>query len=393
MRHRRRPTRLLPTVARPGRRRPARRRSLLIVPLALFLVASLTSCSPPPTLTVTALVPNLDHPWDISFAPGDVMFYTERVGRIDARVGGVHRVLATPSDVLVASEAGMMGVAVDPNFATNRRLFTCFASTISGGNDIRVVRWTVNAGVTALANRTDILTGIPVNNSGQTGRHAGCRTRFGPDGFLWVTTGDAATNTNPQSPTSLGGKVLRIDGNGAGAPGNAGGAFRSEIYTYGHRNPQGVTWRPTDGQAFSIEHGTDCDDEINKLVRGANYGWDPVPPGGGTTYDESRPMTDFTKFPNAKPAVWSSGCPTIAPSGGTFLSGTQWKAWNNGLAMAVLKGSQLHVVSFFNNDTKTLEWTDITNRGRLRVAVEGPDGNLYVAQDANPGAILKVVPS
>ena len=168
---------------------------------------------------------------DISFAPGDVMFYTERVGRIDARVGGVHRVLATPADVLVVSEAGMMGVAVDPNFATNRRIFTCFASTISGGNDIRVVRWTVNAGVTALANRTDILTGIPVNSTGETGRHAGCRTRFGPDGYLWVTTGDAATNTTPQDKQGLGGKVLRITTDGTGAPGNPGGALRPEIYT------------------------------------------------------------------------------------------------------------------------------------------------------------------
>jgi aldose sugar dehydrogenase len=248
------------------------------------------------------------------------------------------------------------------------------------------VRWQVNAARSALGGRADILTGIPANS---TGRHSGCRIRFGPDGVLWVGTGDAAMGTNPQSPTSLGGKVLRITTTGAAAPGNAGAPFRPEIYTYGHRNVQGLAFA-ANGTAYSIEHGPNRDDEVNRLVRGGNYGWDPVP-----GYNESVPMTDRTKFPNARVALWSSGTPTIAPSGGTILSGSRWSGWNGALAMAVLKGQQLRVLGFTANGLALeAQWTAITNRGRLRSAVQGPNGRLYIATDGGggAGAVLRVIP-
>jgi glucose/arabinose dehydrogenase len=175
--------------------------------------------------------------------------------------------------------------------------------------------------------------------------------------------------------------------------GNATAPFDPRIYTYGHRNVQGIAFSPG-GKAYSIEHGTGRDDEVNLLVARANYGWDPVPPGGGGGYDESQPMTDLTKFPNARTAVWSSGDPTIAPSGGTFLKGDKWGGWAGTLAMAVLKDQQLRVLAFDRTGTAVdQQWTRITDRGRLRVAVQGPDGNLYLAVDADPGLILKVTPT
>jgi aldose sugar dehydrogenase len=353
------------------------------------LVAGTASCGPPPPLAVTSVLGGLANPWDIAFTPEGTMLFTERSGNIDALAGGARRVLTRPADVFVQGEAGMMGLAVDPGFATNRRIYTCFA-TQSGGvpRDARIVRWTVDAGYTALSGRTDILTGLPLNS---TGRHSGCRLRFGPDRYLYATTGDTATNTVPQSLQSLGGKVLRITTDGVAAPGNPALGGRPEIYTYGHRNPQGISWRPSDGVAFVIEHGTSRDDEINRLVPGGNYGWDPRPAGGGTLYDESRPMTDLGRYPNAIPAVWSSGSPTIAPSGGTFLSGDQWAGWDGALAVAVLKASRLQV--FTSLDPGATQSTNVvTDRGRLRVAVQGPDGNLYLATDANPGSILRVTP-
>ena len=353
-----------------------------------------TTTTPPagaPSLVVTPYITGLATPWDIAFAPDGTMLFTERVGRIDAWIGGAKRVLATPSDVTPMSESGMMGLAVDPAFATNRRIYTCFISNAGGPTDIRIARWVVDPTWTSLGSRTDILTGFPVNQNGEMGRHGGCRLRFGPDTNLWVTVGDSATGSVPQDPHSLGGKVLRITTNGAGAAGNPGGALLPQIYTYGHRNPQGVAFRPSDGQAFSVEHGTGCDDEVNVLRSGANYGWDPGSTGSG--YDESTSMTDLVRFPSATPAVWSSGCPTIAPSGATFLSGSQWGSWDGSLAVAVLKGSQLRIMKFspttnaFLGDTVT-----VTDKGRLRVAVLGPDGDLFIAQDANPGSILRVHP-
>jgi glucose/arabinose dehydrogenase len=366
--------------------RVVRRGGVALLAVAALLATGAASCRPQPTITVGVVMTGLDHPWDMAFA-GDDMYFTERVGRIDLWTARQRRVLATPADVVAIGEGGMMGIAVDPAFASNRRIYTCFLSDASGQLDVRVVRWQVNAAKTGLTGRTDILTGIPANS---TGRHSGCRIRFGPDRMLWVGTGDAAMGTNPQSPTSLGGKVLRITTSGAGAPGNAGAPFRPEIYTYGHRNVQGLAFA-ADGTAYSIEHGSTRDDEVNRLVRGGNYGWDPVP-----GYNESVPMTDRTKFPNARVALWSSGAPTIAPSGGTILSGSQWAGWNGALATAVLKGQQLRVFGF-TPDGLALEtqWTAVTNRGRLRSAVQGTNGRLYVATDAGgtAGAILRVVPA
>jgi glucose/arabinose dehydrogenase len=358
-----------------------------------FVASSCVVVSIPASLTVTTEVGGLNRPWDIAFTPDGTMLFTQKFGPVNAWVGGTVRTLAQPADVRVLGEGGMLGMAVDPAFATNRRIYTCFLSNISGSLDVRVVRWAVNADYTALTDRADIVTGMPVNPV-QTGRHSGCRPRFGPDGNLWIATGDSAQGTVPQDPNSLGGKVLRVTTDGAGAPGNPGAPLRPEIYTYGHRNVQGLGFRPTDGKPYSVEHGTGCDDEVNVLEAGRNYGWDPVP-----GYNEATPMTDLTKFPDAKVAVWSSGCPTIAPSGAGFLSGSTWLAWSGSLAIAVLKGTQLRIMRFKADGSLYQQWTRITDHGRLRVAVQGPDGNLYLATDVGfvngvaSGRILKVVPS
>jgi aldose sugar dehydrogenase len=376
------------------KRRPRRRTALLAVPLAMAMVMGTTACQPPSNLAVSTVIGGLSQPWDMAFAPDGTMLFTEKPGNINALISGSKVVMGVPTDVTVASEGGMMGIAVDPNFTTNRRIYTCYLALNSGVYDVRIVRWVVNATYTALSGKTPIVTGLPVNPGAQRGRHSGCRTRFGPDGNLWIATGDAAVGTNPQNRQSLGGKILRVDTDGNGVPGNPGvddpsSGFLPQIYNYGHRNVQGLAFHPLTGDAYSIEHGTDCDDEVNRLVAGGNYGWDPVP-----GYNEATPMTDFAKFPAAIGAVWSSGCPTIAPSGGTFLTGPQWAGWQNNLAVAVLKDMHLHVFVLnggFNSVFR--EFEVITNQGRLRSAVEGPDGNLYLAQDASPGAILKVVPT
>lgn len=376
---------------RPLRTKPVRRLVGLALGLVVVVGASV-ACAPPSTLTVTPVVTGLANPWDVAWTPDGTMLFTQRPGPVNALVGGTVRQLASPSDVRLFGEGGMMGIAVDPLFATNRYVYTCFHSSLSTPATTRVVRWTVNAGFTALTNRTDLITNIPVASS----IHFGCRTRFGPDGNLWITTGDGSIGTAPQDPQSLAGKVLRIDRNGNGAPGNPGGAFLPQIYTYGHRNPQGIAFRASDGKAYSIEHGTGCDDEVNLLQAGGNYGWDPKV-GSNPAYNQNVPMTDKVRHPAAIDAIWRSGCPTIAPSGGVFLSGSQWKGWDGALAMAVLKGRQLKVFQFNASGTwdPPSQWTYYQETyGRLRAAAQGPDGDLYLVTDDNPsGQILRVHPS
>lgn len=345
-----------------------------------------------PNLTVSTVLGGLDHPWEVAFLPDGTMLVTERAGRIDAVVGGAKRVLAAPADVSPSSEGGMLGLAVDPSFATNRRIYACFESNLSGALDERVVRFTVSADLTSLTNRADIVTGIPLNNTGNPGRHSGCRLRFGPDNALWITTGDGVRSDTAQNPASLGGKILRVNSDGAPAAGNPGGALDPRVYTLGHRNVQGLSFRPSDGRAFSIEQGTNCDDEVNLPAPGANFGWNP---GAAGFYNEFAPMTDTASVPGAVSAIWSSGCPTIATSGGTFISGSQWGAWDGALVLASLAGTQLRVVQFTAGATPTFaqQWTAVTDQGRLRTATQGPDGNLYLLTDANPGSILKLTPT
>lgn len=198
--------------------------------------------------------------------------------------------LAAPAHVVRIAESGMLGLAVDPAFAANRYVYTCMSSNRSGTPDNRMVRWTLNTALTGVTARLDIVTGIPLNAT--SGIHSGCRPRFGPDGNLWIGTGDAANGPLAQSPSSLGGKVLRVTRDGFAPPGNLGPPFNPRVYNYGHRNVQGLAFR-ADGVGFTTEHGPDFDDELNVIVKG-NYGWDPVP-----SYNQSVPMTDTAKFPNA----------------------------------------------------------------------------------------------
>jgi glucose/arabinose dehydrogenase len=260
-----------------------------------------------------------------------------------------------------------------------------------------VARFNVNFDASpfvSLSNWVPIVTGLP-----HAGIHNGCRVRFQPGtGALFVSTGDGTTATGPQSTTVLGGKILRIDQNGAPWPGNASG---QRWYTRGHRNPQGLAFRPGSNEPYSIEHGPDVDDEVNKLVNGANGGWNPNNGSGG--YDQSKPMTDPALDPgNTMTPVWQSGGVTVAPSGGTFLSGAQWKNWDGALVVACLDGSpdvgQRILVMHLNAGGTGLTATPVTAlaRGvRLRAAVQGPDGALYVVTDGNnaTGAIWRVTPT
>ncbi|MGE0795932.1 MAG: PQQ-dependent sugar dehydrogenase, partial [Acidimicrobiia bacterium] len=337
-----------------------------------------------PALSVGTVVGGLTIPWDVAFTPDATMLLTERGGRFSAVVDGMRRTLAQPSTTFVSGEGGMMGLAVDPDFAVNRLVRICTAYESGGVKDVRVQTWLVDLAYTSAALVDDgLVTGIPLTS----GRHSGCRLLNGPDGHLWIGTGDAATGTNPQNLGSLGGKVLRVDRfTGEAAPGNLQGL----VYSYGHRNVQGLALRPG-GDVFSVEHGPDRDDEVN-LLRAGNYGWNPVP----GSYNESVPMTDLAEFPDAIPAVWSSGAPpAIAPSGATFLEGQQWQGWNGQLVVATLRGQHLRLLFLDAAGKAVGDHRFLTGHGRLRDVTLGPDGALYVTTSNGGGAdvVLRVAPT
>ena len=336
---------------------------------------------------VSEHVTGLSIPWDLTFTPDETMLFTQRSGALKARLtdGTVQTVTADMSDFRASGEGGLMGIVVDPSFGSNRRFYTC--QTHMSPREVQVIAWTINADYTEATRVDDPL----VDGIAGGGRHSGCRLRFGQSGYLWIATGDSAVGTNPQDLNSLGGKVLRVNAStGAGAPSNP---FTSSprVYTYGHRNVQGLALRPGPCRMWSVEHGSTRDDEINLLTSGGNYGWDPVP-----GYNESVPMTDLTKYPNAVEAKWSSGSPTLATSGGIFLEGSHWGEWEGRLAVASLKNSTLRVFEFAQDGTLLSEVVvpelDGTY-GRLRTPMMGPDGALFVTtSNGSNDSILRVVP-
>lgn len=380
---------------------------------------------PPPGSPVLAqelVLSGLDTPWDIAFTPdGGTLVFTEKRSGVLSRIDEngakqvidsipVHALSATGSEGVEPQhaghvEAGLLGVAVHPDFGTNHWIYLCFTTD----TDVRVQRYVLDATdwVGIDATNQPAVTGIPLGEI-----HHGCRVRFQPGTTnLFVTTGDATIPTGPQSGASLGGKVLRVDQNLQPVPGNPGigvPGYDGRIYTGGHRNVQGLAFAP-DGAPYTTEHGPDRNDEVDRLVAGGNGGWDPNNNG---TYYQFVPMTDLVKFPAAMRPMWRSGdAGTLAPSGADFLVGPQWGSWDGALAVAFLKGRQLMIMLRNPDGTVHSTWSELqiapvqingqTRYPRLRAATLGPDGSLYVATDAPvealadnfPGEIWKITPT
>jgi aldose sugar dehydrogenase len=210
---------------------------------------------------------------------------------------------------------------------------------------------------------------------------------------LWIGTGDGNIGTNPQNTNALNGKVLRVNPDGSPAAGNPVG---NEVYTYGHRNVQGIAFNGS--QTYSVEHGSAVDDEVNILTAGGNAGWNPVGEGGFWPgydgHDTDPPMTDFNAYPDAMNPPWHSGQPTVAPSGATFVTGAQWGSWDGALVVAFLKDSQARVMVLDGSGGIATSSPFLSGHGRLRTAVQGPDGALYFSTDNGGGGdeIIRVAP-
>jgi aldose sugar dehydrogenase len=355
-----------------------------------------------PALQVDVLADGLDHPWDVARAPDGTLVLDERGGGLTAVLpdGTVRQLEADFDDLFADGETGLMGLVLDPDFAGNRRLYTCQGvedGAADGGPAIAVIAWTVDPRWTAATRVADPLLGeIPVNE--RSGRHGGCRLRFDPSGALLVGTGDNAVGSNSQDLGTLAGKVLRIDPvSGGPAAGNpfldSDDPLTRLVLSYGHRNVQGIAVQPGTGEVYTAEQGTRRDDEVNRSVAGGNYGYDP---DGGGSYDESVPMTDLD-LPGAVPAVWSSGEPTIATSGITFLAGSDWGGYEGLLLVGVQKDTGVLALRLDDGGrlVEQFRLPELEDRyGRIRTPQAGEGGVLYVTTDNGGGRdqLLRVTP-
>jgi len=346
-------------------------RPALLLLLSLFLLG--TSVSRP--FTVEVVVSHLEIPWALDFAPDGRLFFTERPGRIQVLDPGASQPrLVGRLAVAHEGEGGLLGVALDRDFSRNGRLYAYY--TYRKGERLwnRVVRL-IGEGGRILTEETviDRIPGAPIHNGG--------RIKVGPDGHLYVTTGDAANPPLAQDLTSLAGKILRINPDGS-IPGDNPFAG-SPVYSLGHRNPQGLAWHPSSQALFVTEHGPIGHDEVNLVQPGKNYGWPHVAGSGGG--------------PRFLDPILESGQGTWAPSGAAIYRGD--------LFFAALRGQHLHRIVL-----SPPEFTRISSEerlfpsvyGRLRDVVVGPDGLLYLATNNRDGRgspapdddkILRLVPA
>lgn len=343
-----------------------------------------------PTLDVRVVVDDLDHPWDVQEAPKGRLIVSERDrARISViRKGKRRTLLDLSSRTWVEDESGLMSLAVDRK---RRMVWSCYATNVPGGHDVRVIRLKLDKKWKRVKGTRTLISGFPTSS----GRHAGCRVMLDrASRALFIGTGDGAIGTTPQDLDSLGGKVLRIHRDtGAALPDNPWASAttnRRFVWTYGHRNVQGLAQRG-DGSVWSVEHGPSEDDEVNRLVRGGNYGWNPVP-----GYESSVPMTDHDLPGDQVDAQYTTGSPTRAISGAAWVRGSRWGDFDGALAVAALKDEELLFLRFdAAGGFGSLEVPDeLTQFGRLRSVTAARNGDLLVTTDNGDGddVVLRVSP-
>lgn len=322
---------------------------------------------------VETVIGNLEVPWSIVWAPDGRMFFTERPGRVRVYEKGQLRaapVFVVP-DVEPSGESGLMSLALHPQFVTNHFLYLAYAYK-GAGQEVRVVRYRETP--TGLVDPKVIIEKIPAAQF-----HAGCRIAFGPDDRLYVTTGDATERSLAQMLGSLAGKTLRLNDDGTVPLDNpfvAQKGARPEIWSYGHRNAQGMAWQPESNLMFQTEHGPSGfdgpggGDEVNIVERGKNYGW-PLIHHRQTKEGLEPPLLEYT--------------PACAPGSAMFYRASAFPQFHNNFFFGCLHGERLIRVVLDGRRVVSQEDLLTKKYGRIREVAQGPDGAIYFSTSNRDG--------
>ncbi|SIS63547.1 PQQ-dependent sugar dehydrogenase [Chryseobacterium gambrini] len=326
----------------------------------------------------------LASPWGITALPDGRLLITEKAGtmRIVSSTGTLSNAITGLPSVNSGGQGGLLGVCVDPQFISNRMVYWVFSENVSGGNITSVAKGRLSNSETTIENPTVIYRANPSANVGNL--HYGGRIVFDNTGNLFVSTGersDLSTRPLAQSVTAALGKILRITTSGQPAPGNPSfsqsGAL-PELYSIGHRNPQGIAIHPVTGELWQSEHGPRGGDEINRVLGGKNYGWPTITYGieySGVTIGAGIQQQAGMEQPVY---YWD---PVISPSGITFYKGNTIPEWQNNLFVASLSGMHIARLVMENNKVIGEERLLSSENQRFRDITQGTDSNLYAVTD------------
>lgn len=350
--------------------------ALVITIITLLSACSVQSAQTPsnaspgvqgsPVPQISDFVTGLESPWSMAFAPDGRVFITERAGNVRVVTDG--RLNEQPwmtLNVAAVGEAGLLGIALDPDFATNNFVYVAYTYRDSEGNlKNRLVRLRDEPG-----EKRGVMDMVLLEDINAGSNHDGGRVKFGPDGKIYWTMGDAGDADTAQDVSSLNGKILRINPDGTIPEDNPFPG--SPVYSYGHRNPQGLAWQPGTDRLYATEHGSSATDEVNFIEAGNNYGW-PVIRG------------DETRVNMISPVI-HSGNVTWAPSGAIFVASGPWEG---SLLFTGLRGQSLYRLELNPDDPLKVESFEILfsgEYGRLRDVVQGPDGDIFILTNNTDG--------
>lgn len=332
----------------------------------------------------------LTSPWGIKALPDGRLLVTQKTGtmRIVTLAGVVSNPITGIPAVNSAGQGGLLGLCLDPEFASNRMIYWVFSEVVGGGNNTAVAKGKLSNDEKTIEGATVIYRAIPANASTL---HYGGRILFDKTGNLVVSTGERSVlETRPlaQSLTSGLGKVVRITKDGQPASGNPSfgvtGAL-PELYTYGHRNPQGLALNPNNGEIWLAEHGPRGGDEINRLKPGSNYGWPIIT--YGIEYSGEKIGAGIQQQDGMEQPVYYWD-PVVSPSGMTFYTGNRVPEWQNNLFIGALSGLHIVRLAIENNKVVGEERLLVSENQRFRDITQGVDGALYAITDG--GKLYKI---
>lgn len=350
-----------------------------------------------PQMKVETVAENLEIVWSIVFAPDNRVFLAERPGRVRIIENGKLRAAPffTVPDISLSDEGGLMGMVLHPKFADNRFVYLAYTYRDERNEqNVRVVRYRETG--ESLVEPKTIIEAIPASKY-----HAGTRLKFGADAKLYITTGDATKQKRAQNLSSINGKTLRLNDDGSIPSDNpfvGQKDARSEIWSYGHRNAQGMDFQPETGLMFQTEHGPSLidgvslfkrsgGDEVNIVERGKNYGWDKI-------------SHKMTKAGMETPIIEFS--PAVAPASGTFYRGNLFPEFKNNFFFGALKGES--IIRLVMDGRKIVSRDNLLEKqyGRIREIAEAPDGSIWFSTSNRDGRgdakqtddrILRIIPA